>query len=267
MHSSPMPGHVHRTHAVLEHLRHLCRPDTEHRPNAIFQTSTLAALLSGVYDGELTIAELLGHGDFGLGTFNHLDGEMIVLDGTCFHLRADGSVQIAAADDRTPFAAVTHFRPTVSIPVWSESTKDEVQALINEQVDSGNLVHAIKITGRFTSMSTRTATEQHMPYPPLVEATKSQAMIEFEDIEGVLGGFLTPAFQQGVSVAGYHLHFIDRQRVRGGHSLDFVLSQGVIEISSASEMHVSLPRTPEFMAAALLTDPQDLDAQIHQAED
>jgi len=128
-------------------------------------------------------------------------------------------------------------------------------------------VHAIRITGRFASARTRTVAEQHLPYKPLVEAAGSQAEIELDEVEGVLAGFLTPAFEQGVSIAGYHLHFIDRQRARGGHSLDFVLTEGVIDISTSSELHVSLPRTAEFMTAALTTDPQTLDAQIHQVED
>jgi alpha-acetolactate decarboxylase len=72
----------------------------------------MAALLDGIYDGDVTIAELLTHGDFGLGTFNHLDGEMVVLDGICHHLRSDGSACVASAGDRTPFAAVINQSPT-----------------------------------------------------------------------------------------------------------------------------------------------------------
>ncbi len=259
--------HTHWPHAALDHLRRSCTGRPDERSHAVFQTSTLGALLSGVYDGDMTIAELLTHGDFGLGTFNHLDGEMVVLDGVCFHLRADGSVQVAASGDRTPFAAVTYFDPTVSIPVRSPLTKDEVQELIGSNIDSGNLVHAIRITGRFASMRTRTVAEQQLPYKPLVEVAGTQSGIEFGEVDGVLAGFLTPAFEQGVSLAGYHLHFIDGQRARGGHSLDFVLTDGVIDICTSSELHVSLPRTAEFMAAALNSDPQTLDAQIHQVED
>ena len=65
--------------------------------HAVYQTSTMGALLDGVYDGDVTIAELLRHGDFGLGTFNHLDGEMLVLDGVCYQLRGDGSAAVADA--------------------------------------------------------------------------------------------------------------------------------------------------------------------------
>jgi acetolactate decarboxylase len=265
--STTAAPHTHWPRAVLDHLRRSCSRQPDESARAIFQTSTVAALLGGVYDGDMTIAELLTHGDFGLGTFNHLDGEMVVLDGVCFHLHADGSVQVAASGDRTPFAAVTYFAPTVSIPIRSPLTKDEVHTLIGANIDSGNLVHAIRITGRFASVRTRTVTEQHLPYKPLLEAAGTPQENEFHEVDGVLAGFLTPAFEQGVSVAGYHLHFIDHQRGRGGHSLDFVLTEGVIDISTSAELHVSLPRTAEFMAAALTTDPQTLDAQIHQVED
>ena len=51
-----------------------------HPERVIYQTSLMSALLSGVYEGETTMADLLQHGDFGLGTFNHLDGEMIAFN-------------------------------------------------------------------------------------------------------------------------------------------------------------------------------------------
>src|ERR1700684_3964182 len=114
-----------------------------HSPAAaaeVYQTSTIAALLDGIYDGDVTIAELLTHGDFGLGTFNHLDGEMVVLDGVCHHRRSDGSVAVAAADDRTPFAAVTWFKPETTIPVTATTSRAELTALIDQTGETANLV-------------------------------------------------------------------------------------------------------------------------------
>jgi acetolactate decarboxylase len=82
------------------------RAATSHQ---IFQFSTLQALMGGVYDGDLTYTELARHGDFGIGTFNALDGEMIGLDGKFFQIRSDGRVSPVAGDMRTPFAEVTFF--------------------------------------------------------------------------------------------------------------------------------------------------------------
>src|SRR5580700_9259127 len=119
-----------------------------HSPAAaaeVYQTSTMAALLDGIYDGEVTIAELLGHGDFGLGTFNHLDGEMVVLGGVCHHLRSDGSASVAAADGHTPFAAVTWFQPETTVPLPAPASRADVQARIDEVIESANLMQAVRI--------------------------------------------------------------------------------------------------------------------------
>ena len=230
----------------------------------VFQTSTMAALLDGIYDGEVTISQLLTHGDFGLGTFNHLDGEMVVLDHVCYHLRSDGSASIAADHDLTPFAAVTWFAAETKISVSSPISRTDLTAKLDSQVDSTNLIHPIRIAGRFRRVQTRTVKAQTVPYPPLTEATAGQAITEFTDVDGTLAGFRTPDYEQGISVAGYHLHFLDQSRSQGGHALDFEFSEGEIAISTATQLHLSLPTTQAFLTAHLSLD--DVAAQIHQAE-
>ncbi|CEF57235.1 acetolactate decarboxylase [Acetobacter ghanensis] len=79
--------------------------------NRLYQTSTMAALLDAVYDGETTLDELLQHGNFGLGTFNSLDGEMIVTDGVVRQFRAEGLAAEVPGSLKTPFACVTYFEP------------------------------------------------------------------------------------------------------------------------------------------------------------
>jgi len=64
--------------------------DTEH--HTIYQVSTSGALVQGVYQGCVRVADLKRHGDFGLGTFDSLDGEGIMVDGTCWQACSDGSV-------------------------------------------------------------------------------------------------------------------------------------------------------------------------------
>src|SRR3712207_8423939 len=61
----------------------------EYPHHTLFQTSTIEALLDGNYEGDVTFAELEDRGDFGLGTFDALDGEMIALDGDFYQVRAD----------------------------------------------------------------------------------------------------------------------------------------------------------------------------------
>ncbi|MEU6401507.1 acetolactate decarboxylase [Streptomyces sp. NPDC046985] len=230
----------------------------------IFQTSTMGALIDGVYDGDVTIGELLRHGDFGLGTFNRLDGEMVVLDGTCYRLRADGSASIADAGDLTPFAAVTWFRPETTIPVKESTDQAAVTALIDKALGSDNLIYAIRIGGTFGEVRTRTVMRQQPPYPSLTDVAEKQQESTFHDVHGTVAGFRTPDFEHDISVVGYHLHFIEGDYRHGGHVLGYRLEDGVIEISSQSELHLSLPRTRQFLASDL--DSEGLARQIHRAE-
>jgi acetolactate decarboxylase len=230
----------------------------------VYQTSTMAALLDGIYDGDVTIAELLTHGDFGLGTFNHLDGEMVVLDGVCHHLRSDGSAGVAAPNDQTPFAAVTWFKPETTIAVSARTRRPEILAAIDHAVKTANLIQAIRIEGTFATVKTRTVEAQTRPYPPMTEATANEPVTELHDVAGTLAGYRTPDYEQGISVAGYHLHFINQARTKGGHSLDFELTEGQIAISTSSELHLSLPRTQAFLDANMsLANVAD---QIRQTE-
>ena len=103
---------IHALDAWRTHRRHSATPDP---PDAealheVFQNSTINALLEGVYDGSMTYGELRRHGDFGLGTFNALDGEMIAFDGEFYQIKSDGIAYPVADDQRTPFATVLFFR-------------------------------------------------------------------------------------------------------------------------------------------------------------
>jgi alpha-acetolactate decarboxylase len=237
---------------------------TRGRDAEVYQFSTISALLDGVYDGDVTVADILRHGDFGLGTFNHLDGEMVILDGICYRLRADGSATRAAQEDQTPFAAVTRFHTDIEIAIRARTNRADVIAAIDDKLASANLIYAIRVTGRFAELHTRTVMAQQQPYPPLTEATEGQAETRFTDATGTLVGFRTPDFEQGISVAGYHLHFLNSDRSRGGHVLDFELEHGQIDVSGASELHLSLPTSGSFLGAQLSRD--DLHEQIKKAE-
>lgn len=230
----------------------------------VYQFSTIGALLDGVYDGEANVADILRHGDFGLGTFNHLDGEMVILDGVCYRLRADGTATRAALTDRTPFAAVTRFHRDFEIAFDTGTDRAQVIAAIDQRITSANLIYAVRVTGHFSDMHTRTVMEQKQPYPPLTKATEGQAETRFTDVSGTLVGFRTPDFEQGISVAGYHLHFLNSERTSGGHVLDFTMERGEVAVSGAAQLHLSLPTSGAFLDARL--SGSDLGEQISKAE-
>ena len=252
------------TASAPERFRHWAAKLLAHHHAEVYQFSTISALLDGVYDGDVTVAEILRHGDFGLGTFNHLDGEMVILDGVCYRLRADGTATRAAQTDLTPFAAVTRFHTDFEITIQARTNRAGVTAAIDHEIASANLIYAIQVTGHFAELHTRTVMAQQPPYPPLTKATEGQAETRSTDVTGTLVGFRTPDFEQGISVAGYHLHFLNSDRTGGGHVLDFQLDQGHIAVSGASQLHLSLPTSGAFLRAKLSGD--DLDDQINKAE-
>ncbi len=222
----------------------------------------MSALLAGVYDGDLSVSDLLGHGDFGLGTFDALDGELVVLDGQAFRMRADGSVHPVAPGDTTPFAVVTRFAPDHVIPVTGPLTMAGLFDLVG--TESQNYLYAVRVAGHFASVTTRTVSVQRKPYPPLRDAVRGETMNSFENLDGTIVGFETPLYERGIGVPGGHVHFIDESRARGGHALDFTLLSGTVEICVGTDLDLRLPLGASFATASLT--PDDLDAQVAATE-
>ncbi len=218
-----------------------------HAGNCLFQYSTIQALMGGVYDGDLTFGGLSKHGDFGIGTFNALDGEMIGVDGKFYQVKVDGVAYPVAETTKTPFANVTFFKPEKAIKINNTVTYKELEKCLGALFPSANLIYAIKITGTFPFIKTRSVPRQQKPYPRLTDVVKQQAVFEFYKVNGVIVGFRTPSFLAGVNVAGYHLHFITEDRRAGGHVLDFRLGEARIEISRMTEFDLQLPQDAEFL--------------------
>ncbi len=225
--------------------------------DVLFQTSTIGALLAGVYDGEITVGELRSHGDFGLGTVNCLDGELVVMDGRFFTIDAAGVVHELDDAVMTPFAAVTWFEADSSQRVEDVRGFAALQGLVDAMLPSFNICHAIRVTGRFAYVKTRSVPRQERPYPPLAEVVKDQPIFEFEDVRGTLVGFRLPAFVSGVNVPGYHLHFMTEGLDGGGHLLECRIAEALIEIDYTPAMMLSLPTTDDFLDCRLDREQED----------
>lgn len=214
--------------------------------DVLYQTSTIGALLQGVYDGRMTIGDLRAHGDLGLGTVNALDGELIVLDGRFFTVDASGMVHELDDSIQTPFAAVTWFEADVSQRVEDVPDLAALQSLIERMLPTPNLCYALRITGGFDYVRTRSVPRQERPYPPLAEVVKDQPVFEFDDTRGTLVGFRLPTFMSGVNVPGYHLHFLTEACDGGGHLLQARIDEALIEIDYTAGVMLALPTTRDF---------------------
>lgn len=232
----------------------------------VFQTGTMGALLDGIYDGDCSVEHLLGRGDFGVGTFNALDGEMLILEGTCYRLSSDGTVGPTAPTHLTPFAVVTRFEAHVSHSIDEPHSAERLHDLLFSLTPSDNYLYAYRISGDFEFVRTRTVARQTPPYRRLVEVTKGEPVQVFPHISGDIVGFRTPVFQQAIGIAGDHAHFIDANRTQGGHVLNFTVNRGTLELCIGTDLHLELPTTVAFERADLDDDPEQLASEVTATE-
>jgi acetolactate decarboxylase len=232
--------------AMIQPAWHHVSGSNDHRAGELYQTSVMSALMAGIYEGEATYGQIRKHGDFGLGTFNDLDGEMVGFDGTFYQLRSDGSAHPVTDDQKTPFAVVTFFRPVEELDVVQPMTKSDLIATIEKTTDA-TLFSAVRVDGIFEEVRTRTVQRQAKPFPPLTEATKHQAEKVFTNVEGTLVGFRTPTYAQGIGVAGFHLHFLRKDKQGGGHALDYRIRAGKVQTCTVHDLRVELPASAEVL--------------------
>lgn len=222
-------------------------------PDTLTQVSTIDALLGGLYAGEMDMLQLKEKGNFGIGTFDALNGEMVVYADRVYRVRSDGKVEEVPDSETTPFAAVTTFAAEKRLALPPQLDYTHLPAWLEKHL-APNYFHAILIEGRFAHVRTRSVPAQHKPYRPLVEVVKEQPVFELEDVQGVLVGFYCPSFVKGINVPGYHLHFLTRERTAGGHVLDFKVDKAQVSIDTLQRFVLHLPESPAFAAANLNKD-------------
>lgn len=223
----------------------------------LYQYSVMEALLAGVYDGDLTIGALKQRGDFGLGTFNRLDGEMVVYGGVVYRVRADGSVSVALDDDRTPYASVTRFAPGVTITLDGAASLADLKAELTQRLRP-NRAYAIEVRGRFATMAARAPAPATHPYPELAaQLAAHQHTFALANTEGAAIGFIVPPYLARLSVPGLHLHYLAADHASGGHVLDFQAAPGAtVRIMELTGMDLDFSSHPQFDDADLTRDRQ-----------
>jgi len=218
------------------------------------QISTLDALAQGYFDGMIPVSKVSKYGNFGIGTFQGLDGEMLVLDGKVYQVPVSGVVRTADPKWTIPFMSVTFFKPG---PERKIQPGTGMKACVQESeatVPSKNFFYAIRIDGKFEKVKTRSVAKQSAPYPTLAEAAKTQAVFDLSNVEGTAIGFWCPTYVKGINLPGYHLHFITKDGKAGGHVLDFTTKNAVVKVQKMNDFNMMLPDTPAFGRLDFTTD-------------
>lgn len=223
----------------------------------MYQVSTLQALAKGDFYGNATIEELLANGDIGLGTFEAVNGEMIVLDGVCYRAKADGTVEIADAGDATPFASVTYLNKNIAFELENIADMSELLAKLDEvgKAHGENNIYACRIDGYFNEIYARSEKKQHSePYKTFAKVLETdQREFQFKNVSGSLVCVYFPQYMDGLNVAGWHVHFISDDRTMGGHVFDCSLQEGKAYMGRTKGFNFLIPKT-RFFQKLTLTD-------------
>lgn len=228
----------------------------------VFISAPLAALVEGIYRADTTIGLIRQKGNLGIGTFNDLDGEMVLLDGQVYCLRPQGDAEIIPDDVMTPFALATHFEGDTEERFEGPVAEVAFEHAVLDLIPSPNLMYAIRIDGRFDYVRARSVPKQSN-YLPLAEIAKLQTVFEFRDVAGTIVGFYTPTFLAGVHLPGLHLHFITADRTRGGHLLAAAPNGITVGIQHAPAIELGLPMTLDFLT---MERTRDMQADLNKVE-
>lgn len=239
----------------LKAMTHKARPP-------VFITAPLAALVEGIYRADTSIGLLRKKGNLGIGTFNDLDGELVLLDGNVYCLRPHGDAELIDDHVTTPFALCTHFMGDTKEILHHKVAEEDFDRQILDLIPSQNLMYSIRIDGHFDYLRARSVPKQDN-YLPLAEIAKVQTVFEYHDIKGTIVGFYTPSFLEGVHLPGLHLHFISADLKKGGHLLGASTSRVEIQIQHAPSVELGLPLTLDFMT---MTRSRDMKADLDKIE-
>lgn len=259
------------------------RPPTGHpatkppstKPPGVYLCAPVNALVEGIYEERVPLSQIREHGDFGLGTFDDLDGEMVMLDGHVYQIAGDGRAREVAEPAATPFACVTFYSPISHddlSPEWSAQPDtgpaagglpyDDFQDWLVSLLPSPNLFYALRIDGSFARVRVRSVPKQEN-YRPLVDVARDQAELTFTAVEGTLAGFFTPSFLESLSVPGLHLHFLSADRLRGGHLLECRPLRVRAGVQFIRTLELALPLSLDYLTWDFR---RDTGADLEQAE-
>lgn len=227
----------------------------------MFQVSTLQSLMMGYTRPVITVEELLKHGNTGLGTFEDVNGEMIVAGGHCYQAHEDGTVNEAAGDEGVPFASVAFLDEEMTFELKNIETIDDLKDELNLKIEEWfglNSMHVVRIDGEFEKVKARSESpykSQHISLKDILSET--QKSFEFDDVEGTMICVYYPDYMDGINAPGWHLHFLSADRKHGGHTFDLVLKRGIAIMDKLSKVEIQLPTEPAFDTYSLKESPND----------
>ena len=216
----------------------------------MFQVSTLQALMLGYSRPVISVSELLSHGNTGLGTFEDVDGEMIVLDGVCYRATENGHVVIADPNKGVPFSAVCNLKGKRSFELGAMKNIDELKTKLDLTIEEDfglNSMHVVRIDGEFELIDARSESPYKSVHVSLKDILgKTQKAFQFKNIKGSLVCVYFPDYMDGINASGWHLHFLSEDKTLGGHVFEIIMKSGKGILDKINSIELKLPDEPMF---------------------
>ena len=225
--------------------------------DTFFQVSLLQGLTFGDYYGSVSVKDLKLKGDIGLGTFDGLDGELIMLDGSVYKAKGDGTVELVDDSEMIPFCGITFLDEDETWSVENIETYDDLLGILNQKVEENgiNRFYAARIAGRFSEMNVRSEYAQEEPYMPLAKVLETdQTFFDYSDIDGTIVALYCPPYMSDLNASGWHLHFISDDKTKGGHVLGLQIEKADIALDITDSFEMKLPDNEMFAGFDLTID-------------
>lgn len=226
--------------------------------NKMYQVSTLTALALGYTRKVTTIEELLQNGNTGLGTFENVDGEMIVVNGHCYRASDDGSISKPSLETGVPFASVTFLQNSTGFELYDIKNIEELKQQLNLKIEEDfglNSMHIVRIDAFCDIVKARSEgafKSQHVELKEILD--KRQKDFEFNNVQGTFVCIYYPDYMQGINAAGWHFHFVSDDRTQGGHVFDLSFAKGKATLNKINKIELQLPTEAAFDTYSLATD-------------
>jgi acetolactate decarboxylase len=225
------------------------------RPDAtIYQCSTMGALISGTFEGEIKVSELMKKGNFGFGMFGDLQGEMIAHNGQFYKFDDKGVPRAVKNSEKVAFATMMFFNATKHNKLKNAATMQSICDAIDPLVKNKNIPYAVRIAGMFKQVEMRNLSGKKEAYARLTDVRKDEKRYSASKIKGTVVGFWFPAYLSGISSPGYRFHFISDDRKIGGHVLAMSVDKGQIAVQESSSLDLYFPRSTKFNEVELNHD-------------
>ncbi|MGB5392664.1 MAG: acetolactate decarboxylase [Lutimonas sp.] len=219
----------------------------QYRSDVFYHYSIWWAFVNKVFEGDITAGELKAKGDLALGSYNLLDGELIMLDGILYQAKENGEVVHPNDSIKIAYANAAFFDQDGIFNILKADNYDCLRDSIHAQLPSKNYFYAFKIKGDFIKMTCGGLHKQEAPFEKGLDVLiPARPVFERKNFKGTMVGFYCPEFIGNINVSGFHLHFVSDDGKFAGHVMEFEAENLTIEFDEMTEYQFVLPHTEAY---------------------